>query len=80
MEPSTSSPKGIGSCSAGSGPTKLAADLAPEEVAAIERLIAERTQARKEKNWPRADEIRAELDAFGVQVTDTPAGPTWQLR
>jgi cysteinyl-tRNA synthetase len=54
-------------------------DLAPEEVAAIERLVAERTQARKEKNWPRADEIRAELDALGVQVTDTPTGPTWQL-
>jgi len=55
-------------------------DLAPQEVAAIERLIAERTQARKEKNWARADEIRAELDALGVQVTDTPTGPTWQLR
>jgi cysteinyl-tRNA synthetase len=55
-------------------------DLTPEEIAAIERLVAERTQARKEKNWPRADEIRAELDALGVQVTDTPTGPTWQLR
>ena len=55
-------------------------DLAPEEIAAIERLIAERTQARKERNWARADEIRAELDALGVQVTDTAAGPTWQLR
>ena len=59
---------------------RTAADLAPEEVAAIERLIAERTQARKEKNWHRADEIRAELDALGVQVTDTATGPTWQLR
>ena len=59
---------------------RAAADLAPQEVAAIERLIAERTQARKEKNWPRADEIRAELDALGVQLTDTPSGPTWQLR
>jgi cysteinyl-tRNA synthetase len=56
------------------------ADLAPQEVSAIERLIAERTQARQDKNWPRADEIRAELDALGVQVTDTPSGPTWQLR
>jgi cysteinyl-tRNA synthetase len=55
-------------------------DLTPEQVAAIERLIAERTQARKEKNWSRADEIRGELDALGVQVTDTPTGPTWQLR
>jgi cysteinyl-tRNA synthetase len=59
---------------------RTAEELAPEEVAAIERLIAERTQARKEKNWQRADEIRAELDALGVQVTDTPTGPTWQLR
>jgi cysteinyl-tRNA synthetase len=59
---------------------RTAADLSPEEVAAIERLIAERTQARKEKNWHRADEIRAELDALGVQVTDTATGPTWQLR
>jgi cysteinyl-tRNA synthetase len=57
-----------------------ATDLAPEQVQAIERLVAERTQARKEKNWSRADEIRAELDALGVQVTDTPTGPTWQLR
>jgi cysteinyl-tRNA synthetase len=55
-------------------------DLSPEERAEIERLIAERTQARMEKNWSRADEIRAELDARGVQVTDTPTGPTWQLR
>jgi cysteinyl-tRNA synthetase len=59
---------------------RTAADLAPQEVAVIERLVAERTQARKERNWPRADEIRAELDALGVQVTDTAAGPTWQLR
>jgi cysteinyl-tRNA synthetase len=56
------------------------ADLAPEQVAAIERLVAERTQARKEKNWSRADEIRDELEALGVQVTDTQTGPTWQLR
>jgi cysteinyl-tRNA synthetase len=61
-------------------PRRGAADLAPEVRSAIERLIAERTQARKEKNWPRADEIRAELDTLGVQVTDTPTGPTWQLR
>jgi cysteinyl-tRNA synthetase len=56
------------------------ADLSPEEVATIERLIAERTQARKEKNWARGDEIRDELRALGVEVTDTASGPTWQLR
>jgi cysteinyl-tRNA synthetase len=55
-------------------------DLSPQQVTAIEQLVAERTQARKDKNWGRADEIRAELDALGVQVTDTASGPTWQLR
>jgi cysteinyl-tRNA synthetase len=59
---------------------RTADELPTEELAAIERLIAERSQARKEKNWPRADEIRKELDALGVEVTDTPTGPTWQLR
>ena len=56
-----------------------ASDLDPEEEAEIERLVAERTSAREEKNWARADEIRAELESRGVQITDTPAGPTWEL-
>jgi cysteinyl-tRNA synthetase len=56
------------------------ADLDPATAETIERLIADRTQARKERDWPRADEIRAALDALGVQVTDTPTGPTWHLR
>jgi cysteinyl-tRNA synthetase len=55
-------------------------DLDPAEVETIERLVAERTWARKEKNWTRADEIRVELEKLGVQVTDTLAGPTWELR
>jgi cysteinyl-tRNA synthetase len=58
---------------------RSAADLDPAEVELIERKIAERTQARMDRNWVRADEIRAELEALGVQVTDTPAGPTWEL-
>jgi cysteinyl-tRNA synthetase len=57
-----------------------AAELHPSEVETIERLIAERTQARKERNWGRADEIRAELEELGVHVTDTTAGSTWELR
>jgi cysteinyl-tRNA synthetase len=55
-------------------------DLTEAEGHAIEQLVADRTQARKERDWARADQIRAELDARGVQVTDTPEGPTWQLR
>ncbi len=55
-------------------------DLDPIEIELIERLIADRTQARDERDWPRADKIRAELEELGVQVTDTASGPTWDLR
>jgi cysteinyl-tRNA synthetase len=56
------------------------ADLDQAEVEEIERLIADRTKAREARDWARADEIRGELEALGVQVTDTPAGPAWDLR
>jgi cysteinyl-tRNA synthetase len=59
---------------------RAVADLSPEERHAIEQLVADRTQARKERDWPRADQIRAELDELGVHVTDTPEGPVWHLR
>jgi cysteinyl-tRNA synthetase len=59
---------------------RSASDLAPDELHAIEQLVADRTQARKERDWARADQIRDELDELGVQVTDTPEGPVWQLR
>jgi cysteinyl-tRNA synthetase len=56
-----------------------AAELSPQERHAIEQLVAERTQAREQRDWSRADQIRAELEARGVQVIDTPEGPVWQL-
>ena len=46
----------------------------------LPRAEARRHACPLEKNWSRADEIRAELDDLGVQVTDTPSGPVWQLR
>jgi cysteinyl-tRNA synthetase len=59
---------------------RAVSDLSAGELAAIERLVASRTQARKERDWGRADEIRAELlDKLGVRVTDTPDGPVWEL-
>jgi cysteinyl-tRNA synthetase len=56
------------------------ADLSAAEKQAIEELVADRTQARIERDWARADQIRAELDELGVDLTDTPDGPIWQLR
>ena len=45
---------------------------------AIEALIAKRTQAKKEKNWALADEIRDELKAKGIMIEDTPQGVRWR--
>jgi cysteinyl-tRNA synthetase len=44
----------------------------------IEALIAERIQAKKSKDFARADGIRAELLAQGIVLEDGPAGTTWR--
>lgn len=40
----------------------------------IQALIEERQEARKAKNWARADEIRNQLAAMGITLKDTPQG------
>jgi cysteinyl-tRNA synthetase len=42
----------------------------------IERLIAERREARRSKNFKRSDEIRDQLTASGVVLEDKPDGTT----
>ena len=44
----------------------------------IEKLIEEREQARKEKNFKRADEIRDYLKEQGIVLEDTPDGTIWK--
>jgi cysteinyl-tRNA synthetase len=46
----------------------------------IDGLIAARDEARRAKDWPQADRIRAELTALNVEVMDGPAGATWRLK
>ncbi len=45
-------------------------ELSPE----IEELVNRRQQARKDKNWKLADEIRDKLNSMGIQLEDTPEG------
>jgi cysteinyl-tRNA synthetase len=40
----------------------------------VEKLLEERAQVRREKNFKRSDEIRQELIALGYTVEDTPTG------
>jgi cysteinyl-tRNA synthetase len=49
-----------------------------EDEAQVEALIVERTQARKDKNWKRSDEIRDQLKAMGVVIEDSKDGTTWK--
>lgn len=48
--------------------------------ARVEALIEERRQARADKDYARADAIRDELDAMGVEVMDASDGTTWRKK
>jgi cysteinyl-tRNA synthetase len=48
--------------------------------ARLERLIDERAQARRQRNWRRADEIRAEIDQLGAIVEDKATGTEWRWK
>lgn len=50
------------------------------DVARVQALLAERTTARADKNFARADEIRTELTALNVEMFDAPGGTDWRVR
>jgi cysteinyl-tRNA synthetase len=63
------------------------ADVAPELLArqsltdeAIDALVAERTQAKKQRNFARADQIRNELAEKGIVIEDSKDGVRWKRK
>ncbi|MBS1877099.1 MAG: cysteine--tRNA ligase [Acidobacteria bacterium] len=46
----------------------------------VERLIGERTQAKKSRNFARADEIRKQLMDAGIVLEDTKDGVRWKRK
>jgi cysteinyl-tRNA synthetase len=62
-------------------------DVAPELLArqsltdeAIDTLVAERTQAKKHRNFARADQIRKELAEKGILLEDSKDGVRWKRK
>ncbi|CAE09585.1 cysteine--tRNA ligase [Wolinella succinogenes] len=52
--------------------------VSPEEKEKIEELIKERAEAKKAKDFARADEIRKSLSDQGIALLDTPSGTLWE--
>jgi cysteinyl-tRNA synthetase len=48
------------------------------DAAEIDKLVAERTAAKKAKDFAKADKIRNDLTSRGILLTDTPQGPVWK--
>ena len=48
--------------------------------AEIEQLIAERREARRQRNFARADQIRQDLEARGIILEDSSAGTRWKRK
>ena len=62
----------------GKGAT-VKAETDGEFAAEVEKLIAERTKARAEKDWATADAIRDKLKDMNVVVKDTKDGIEWHV-
>ena len=50
-----------------------------ELAAYVEEKLAQRGEAKKAKDFARADAIREELSAKGIQIKDTREGTVWEL-
>lgn len=53
-------------------------DIDEELVKKVEALIEERTNAKKNKDFARADQIRDELAGMGIAIEDTRQGVKWK--
>jgi cysteinyl-tRNA synthetase len=46
----------------------------------LDGLLEKREDARKNKQWDVADNIRDEIECLGFEVQDTSDGPVWRKR
>jgi cysteinyl-tRNA synthetase len=50
-------------------------ELVVKAPAEVEKLLVQREDARKAKDWKKADELRDKIKASGYSINDTPEGP-----
>jgi cysteinyl-tRNA synthetase len=63
----------------GSGDDARLAQLSEAVDALVAGLLEQRAQARADKDFARADAIRDQIKAAGIEIEDTPAGARWTL-
>nr|MBA2688328.1 cysteine--tRNA ligase [Gemmatimonadaceae bacterium] len=51
----------------------------PELATFVEAKLAERKQARADRDFAKADTIRKELEARGIEIKDGPTGTSWKV-
>ncbi|MGN1280387.1 MAG: cysteine--tRNA ligase [Succinivibrio sp.] len=56
----------------------LTSGASNDDACEIEALIKERNDARKAKDWARADAARDKLKAMHIELEDGPSGTTWR--
>jgi cysteinyl-tRNA synthetase len=54
--------------------------LSPLEKGEVDSLVQEREEARKNKDFEKADGIRKKLEGMGIIVEDTDEGPEWRMK
>lgn len=61
-------------------PLTVVREAATVDSAKVEALLAERTAARKNKDFKTSDRIRDELAAMNVMIKDGPQGTAWEVK
>ena len=51
-----------------------------DDTSMINKLIEQRNEARKLKNFSEADQIRNKLSGMGIEIEDTPDGTIWRKK
>jgi len=59
---------------------KFLMDSLEIDVTLVEQLIDDRNQAKINKDYQIADQIRKQIESYGVLLEDTPQGTVWRKK